>query len=537
MVLHILALVLAIQSAPQSAPNDEIKDVLARAEALYFEARFSDSIPLLLRANDALQGRPDRLQDKISVKQQLALAYIGMNNTGAAKALLVEIYGLDGNYTLDPQQFSPKVIALANEAKVEQGKARCVAAGIDARSNLQSGNTTGLLETLRTLRPKCPELASFEPPAADLFYKKGLTEYKRNEFSEAVKSLRVALQFAPEHELAAQYLELSQSKLQVMEDRILLQWQKEFEARQFAQAAADYRQMVTMKEVEVAAGRAKAEYRKSLTTLVDSWNLTCASGDWTKMEGIRGQITDMLPDPSFGEDIRGKMLPCAKPEPKPEPPRQELLAKADTGGDTKTTAKKPDPAAAGKTTPKKSDPVTEAKATPKKPDPAPEAKTTQKKSEPVETKTTPKKSEPVAETKTTPKKSEPVVETKTTPKKPDLVADARPPKTPDSAVELKPVGKQCLQMDSLVAMTRLKLRVDPEFPREARAFVQNAKVNVSVKTRIDESGNVTVIDLQGGNPVINGPVRTAIERWKFSPAMDPTGARCVDTDILMTIGK
>jgi outer membrane biosynthesis protein TonB len=523
MYLHILALFLAIQPAPQSAPNDEIKDALARAEALYFEARFSDSIPLLLRANDALQGKPDRLQDKISVKQQLALAYIGMNNAGAAKALLVEIYALDGNYALDPQQFSPKVIALANEAKTEQAKARCVAAGIDARSNLQSSNTAGLLEILRTLRPKCPELAAFEPPAGDLFYKKGLAEYKRSEFAEAVKSLRVALQFAPEHELAAQYLDLSQSKLQVMEDRILLQWQKEFEARQYVQAAADYRQMVAMKEVEVAAGRAKAEYRKSLTTLVENWNQTCSTGDWPKMEGIRGQITDMLPDPSFGEDIRTKMMPCAKPEPKPEP-RQEAPKAAVV--DAKTTSKKPDP-------------VPSEKTTPKKPETAAETKTTPKKVEPVaESKTTPKKPEPVVEAKTTPKKPEPVVESKTTAKKPDLVAEAKPlPKKLDAGADAKPVARQCLQMDALVAMTRLKVRVDPEFPREARTFVQNGKVNVTVKTRIDESGNVTVIDLQGGNPVINGPIRTSIERWKFSPAMDPSGARCVDTDIPMTIGK
>jgi hypothetical protein len=87
MFLHILALVFAIQSTPQSASTDDIKDVLARAEALYYEARFSDSIPLLLRANEVLQAKNDRVQDKIRVKQQLALSYIGTNNVAAARGV------------------------------------------------------------------------------------------------------------------------------------------------------------------------------------------------------------------------------------------------------------------------------------------------------------------------------------------------------------------------------------------------------------------------------------------------------------------
>jgi tetratricopeptide (TPR) repeat protein len=439
MTVYILALMLAIQSTPQV---DDVKDALSRAERFYYEARFRDSVQLLLPANEALQNRNDRLQDKISVKQQLALAYIGMNNTAAAKTLLVEIYGLDGNYSLDPKQYSPKVIALANDAKAEQNKVRCITASLDARKSLESGNAAVLLDILRTSRPKCPELSSIEPAAGDLFYKKGLAEFKRSEFSESAKSLRVAVQFAPGNELAAQYLELSENKLQVMEDRILLQWQKEFESRQFSQAAANYRQMVSMRNVDAAASRAKSEYRKALSGLVETWNRTCPTNDWVRMEDIRKQIDEMLPDPAFGEDIRSSMIACAKPEPKSETSRLD-----ESRLDTKSTAKL------------------------------------------------------------------------------------------DVAVTKPGQKSSCLRMDPVAAMTRLKVRVEPEFPREARAFVQNSKINLTMKARIDESGNVKVIDLQGGNPVINNPVRTAVERWKFSPAIDSTGTRCVDTDILMTIGK
>ena len=444
MFLHILTLAFALQSQPASA--DDINDTLTRAEALYYEARFGDSVTLLLRANELLQTRSDRMQDRIRVKQQLALSYIGMNNMAAAKTLLIEIYGLDPNYSLDPQQFSPKVISLAADAKNEYGKVRCVAAGTSARRNLESGNTTALLDILRTERPRCSELASLEPAAAELFYKKGVAEYRRSEFTEASRSLQVALQFAPAHELAAQYLEVSQGKLQIMEERILLQWQKEFETKQYAQAAANYRQMASMREVEAAAGRAKAEYRNALTNLVDTWNRTCPTGNRDRMEEIRKQISDMLPEPSFGEDIRSRMMPCSKSASLPEPPV----------------------------------PVTQL----------------------------------VSQSAT------------------NVVAK------PPAAAEAKNARKPgCLQMDIAAAMTRLKVRVEPDFPREARAFMQNSRMNLNIKVRIDETGNVTVNDIQGGNPAINAPVKTAVERWKFSPALDPTGTRCVDTEMPMTIGK
>jgi hypothetical protein len=36
--------------------------------------------------------------------------------------------------------------------------------------------------------------------------------------------------------------------------------------------------------------------------------------------------------------------------------------------------------------------------------------------------------------------------------------------------------------------------------------------------------------------MFNNAVKSAVDRWKFSPAMDASGARCVDTEIPMVIG-
>jgi hypothetical protein len=52
-----------------------------------------------------------------------------------------------------------------------------------------------------------------------------------------------------------------------------------------------------------------------------------------------------------------------------------------------------------------------------------------------------------------------------------------------------------------------------------------------VNVKIDETGNVVTADAQGSNPRLNGVVRSAVERWKFSPAIDKSGPRCVETEI------
>src|SRR6266436_2983153 len=109
------ALLTIIQSGAQ--PQDEIRDALAHADALYYAARFNESIALLARIDDVLKTEPGRIQDKTETKLKLALAHIGLNDTSAAKSVFMDLYALDPDYPLDAQRFSPKVITIASDAK------------------------------------------------------------------------------------------------------------------------------------------------------------------------------------------------------------------------------------------------------------------------------------------------------------------------------------------------------------------------------------------------------------------------------------
>src|SRR5262245_12552156 len=307
--LLMLLIVASVSGSVWSTPADEPSEMLARAQTLYYEADFAKSVELLLRADQLLQQQSGRLNEKAEVKLQLALGYIGLNDSARAKSYLSQLYALDADHRIDPQMFSPKVVRLAEEAKTEQDELRCRSLFDEAQRQLGTGNGDGVAKLIGTSQSKCPGLASLYPKAADLVLKEALNGYKKGRLKEALQKFRAALALAPEHELAAQYVELTERKLEVDADRALIEWRKDFNGGQFTFAARDYRELVSVsnsKTIEEVRG----EYRRTLSSLVDSWNQACSKDDTAAMEDIRSRVNEMLPEPSFGEDILARMNSC-----------------------------------------------------------------------------------------------------------------------------------------------------------------------------------------------------------------------------------
>ncbi len=402
-------LTLSFAGIAMAMPGDEVSDALSRAESLYFEAKFKDAIQVLQRADDILKPRNDRMPDKITVKLQLALAHVGLNETALAKTRLRELFAIDADYKLDPQQFPPKVLALADEARTEQNEARCQSVRADARKLLEGGNAMALYNLTQPMKPKCTGLDAMDPELSNMFYKVGVDQYKIGQYSDALEKFQLALKLVPKHELAAQYLELTQSKLQVNSDRLLLEWRKSLDAREFKQTAARYQQMKASKDAmpPQILDQMRVDYRNALSAVVDLWNRSCATGDAATLEAIPQQLPDQLPDPSLGDDLLSQIKPCTK--------------------------------------------------------------------------------------------------------------------------------KGCMSVTTQLALARLKVQVNPVIPPAFQDLVRRAPINVHIKARIDEKGDVTVTDAQGSAPGINDVVRNAVEHWKFAPIMDQNGPRCADTDIPVVI--
>jgi tetratricopeptide (TPR) repeat protein len=312
--LFVLLFTLVIAMPAEATNLDEVTEALAKAEGLYYEADFTRSIALLLPVDEMLRSQPEMVAEKISVKLQIALSYVGLNDTANAGLYFRQIYSLDADYALDRLRFSPKVVALADEARAEQAQARCRAANENARTQLEARNGEAVLSVLQTTKSRCPTLAEIEPALAELLYRAGLESYRKGDFDSALDTFRIAVGLSPQHELASQYLELTQSKLQVTADRLFVQWTRSFEARDFQLAAADYREMASLQTADSSElmNQARDEYRKVLSELVETSNRACINGDTATVESIRGRILEMLPEPSIGDGIVEQLSACAK---------------------------------------------------------------------------------------------------------------------------------------------------------------------------------------------------------------------------------
>jgi tetratricopeptide (TPR) repeat protein len=291
------------------AASDEPSELLARAEALYYEADFAKSVELLLRADELLRDQLGNLQEKTDVKLQLALGFIGLNDGSQAKVYLGQLYALDPDHQVDPQMFSPKVIRLAEEARAEQNELRCRLMSDQVQEQLEKGTSDGVLKVIESGRAKCAGLAKLYPKAGELLFKEGLSAYKNSQMVDALEKFRAALRIDPKQELAGEYVDLTLSKLEVAADRALLTWHKNYEAGDFSSAGRDYRELVSRSSPDKIE-EVRAEYRRALSKLVDSWNAACAKDDTASMEHIRLQVNTLLPEPSFAEDILERMTMC-----------------------------------------------------------------------------------------------------------------------------------------------------------------------------------------------------------------------------------
>lgn len=413
-------IVLSAGVAQRALSQEDVDTTLRRAQALYFEARFKDSVQLLLPVDAALRQRTDRVSQSISVKLQLALGYIGQNQINEAKSVFQEVCVLDDAYSLDASQFAPKVLALFDDAKAEQKKSRCqtYCATLDAASKTLNAQDLLRLAKDAGIGCACPAATA----AADLLYAQGVEAFKKDDFAPALEKLRAALKFRPQHDLALQYAELAENKIKLMVDRVVFDWRQSFDAQEFPKAAALY-QRLELLNIDGKAGAAleqsRGEYRKLVAARVETWSQSCTGSAPLSLDALRQQTKDLLPNEAIGADIVAKLTPC----------------------------------------------VTKA------------------------------------------------------PDVPQVTAVA---------------PLECIQMNSQLALVRLKNKVIPDIAPERMPVTP---VDIRVKVKIDEEGNVAVKDVSGSNRYLNEAMRTAVGKWKFLPAIVDQRRRCVETELPVVLSR
>lgn len=310
-VAALLVFAVSFHSAPV---QDEASAALTKARSLYFEARFRESVALLLPLDIALRSEAERLPEKIDIKLQLALAHIGLSEMSSAKSRFEEICELDANYELDSQRYAPKVISLFEEAKADLEKSRCWTVCAAAEKLVESGDAEGLLKLIQSDVSRCACLdKAAEDEAAEL-YERGQEAYKKNDLTTALEHFRTAAKFQPGHELAVPYIELIENQVRLAAEKSVLDWRAAFDAREYGLAVAIYQKLERSNAEDIASDaleKIREGYRQQLAPLIESVKKACASGDGALIESLRRQAEEFLPDRAVGKDLAAEIAACA----------------------------------------------------------------------------------------------------------------------------------------------------------------------------------------------------------------------------------
>ena len=396
----------------QTLAQEDVAAALDRAERLYYDAQFEQTITLLSPVEASLQSQSALLDEKVRVKVLLALAYIGLNDTAKAKALFKEVSGLDPNFALSSEKFSPNVLALFDEAKAEQTEEGCRQICQLVNQSIDTHDLATVLESVKTGGDSCTCLKAAALDAAELAYSEGVKSFQENDFADSLKTFRIALELNPEHQLARQYLEFTTAKLRLIADGAFLEWRKNMDAREFALAVVNYRQLQGSNLEGIAdsqLNQMRAAYRTLLSPSIEGWKRACQAGDSTTMRNLWTQAMDVLPDGDLAESILDDMK-CEK--------------------------------------------------------------------------------------------------------------------------------KFCMWMDTSAAMTHLVTRVDPTITATVRRAIEaSTPTTVYAHVKIDEKGDVDVLETQGIHAGLRDAVSTAVKKWKFEPTDKNNQQGCTETILPIVITR
>lgn len=117
---------------------------------------------------------------------------------------------------------------------------------------------------------------------------------------------------------------------------------------------------------------------------------------------------------------------------------------------------------------------------------------------------------------------------------PPVTVGSTTPTAPDKPVAVSPVHVpgECIKRDPGFAMSRLRYRVNPEIEPSLQQYVERATV---VRISIDEKGNVTVKDVVNADSRIADALQAAVEQWKFNSTVIDNEARCINTELPITL--
>jgi hypothetical protein len=316
----VAVLALGISTSTVRAQQDFSAE-LERAQSLYYDAEFRPSIDLLLDLEKRVGNDPQRSNARLKIALFLGLAYVGLNDTEQAKAKFVEVCTLDSRYGLSPLDFSRKVVNLFQEASkacLSSGPCDKFCGQFDAL--IMKGDFTSA-QALLNSNGQCPCASTARSALIQGRFKAGLELYEKERFTEASTEFAAVLTLDEAHDLANEYLKLTQRRLALNAvQQVFSEWRVSFDNRQYERAAAAYEKIKTSNVGGIATQlttQIESEYQQLLSRLVTQWKAACAGGDAANMDTIRTEASTVDPRLQLSRDALAEIGQCdVRPAPR-----------------------------------------------------------------------------------------------------------------------------------------------------------------------------------------------------------------------------
>lgn len=315
--LAVLVLVAAVIFGALTLRLNAQQDVsaeLSRAQSLYYEAKFQQSIDLLLDLQKRLGNAPSDSPQRVRAALYLGLAYIGLGQNERARDEFVQVCSLDRQYTLNPQEFSPKVLSLFQEARTSCLENSCGNSCKQLDSLIDAGNFAAA-QSLLASSGDCPCVAAGRSRLISTRFQKGREHYDQGRFGDAAREFAAILALDKTHELSLEYSKLAQQRLDLATQQTFSEWKLNFDTRQYDKAAAAYDRLTAPEAGPLAgqlAAQIEGEYQKSLAGLVVSWKAACAASDTVRMDAVRREAAAIAPRPALNAKSLADMAKCTQ---------------------------------------------------------------------------------------------------------------------------------------------------------------------------------------------------------------------------------
>ena len=89
------------------------------------------------------------------------------------------------------------------------------------------------------------------------------------------------------------------------------------------------------------------------------------------------------------------------------------------------------------------------------------------------------------------------------------------------------ISKSCMHGDPVLALKRLKKRINPQIEPSLQRYLSRVRVSIE----IDQHGNVNVKQITNANNRLAEALKGAIEQWEFYPTVIDDQPRCVETEL------